>query len=95
MTDDERDIYVARRAVQDAHANLMRILRRVLLKRDGPTCHYCNVETIVGAQNISRECTVDHVVPVSRGGKDELENLVISCRSCNSRKGAKMRNSLL
>jgi 5-methylcytosine-specific restriction endonuclease McrA len=34
--------------------------------------------------------TVDHVVPVSRGGTASMENLVVACRSCNSRKGDKI-----
>jgi hypothetical protein len=33
--------------------------------------------------------TTDHRLPVSRGGTDALENLVLACRSCNSAKGAK------
>lgn len=31
---------------------------------------------------------IDHVVPVSKGGGDELENLVYACRSCNRSKGS-------
>lgn len=31
--------------------------------------------------------TVDHVVPLSKGGKHERENVVAACKSCNSRKG--------
>lgn len=30
---------------------------------------------------------IDHVVPQSQGGPHTLENFVLSCRSCNSRKG--------
>lgn len=33
---------------------------------------------------------VDHRIPLSRGGTDDPENLVISCRSCNRKKGAKL-----
>lgn len=33
--------------------------------------------------------SLDHVVPVSKGGTNDAENLVPSCRSCNSSKGAK------
>lgn len=29
---------------------------------------------------------VDHVVPSSLGGPDDIENYVLSCRSCNSKK---------
>lgn len=33
--------------------------------------------------------TVDHVVPVSKGGLDEPNNLVSACLDCNNRKGAR------
>jgi len=33
--------------------------------------------------------TIDHVVPMSQGGTDEVENLQFLCRSCNSRKSDK------
>jgi len=31
--------------------------------------------------------TVDHIIPVSRGGTDEEENLALACFHCNRRKG--------
>lgn len=34
--------------------------------------------------------TVDHVVPLSRGGHHDIWNLVPACRSCNDRKGTKL-----
>jgi 5-methylcytosine-specific restriction endonuclease McrA len=33
---------------------------------------------------------VDHLMPLSRGGDNEYENLIPSCRSCNSSKGPKL-----
>ena len=48
-------------------------------KMHGGTCFYC-------AKAIT-EMTVDHVEPVARGGSDALQNLVISCKPCNSKKG--------
>lgn len=30
--------------------------------------------------------SVEHVIPKSAGGSDDLDNLVLSCKSCNSRK---------
>ena len=50
--------------------------RRAVFARDGHRCQYCNRT----AENI------DHVVPRSRGGPHAWDNVVASCRSCNSRK---------
>jgi len=43
-------------------------------------CHYCNHE--VGRENL----TMDHVVPLARGGKSKKGNLVPACKECNNRK---------
>lgn len=68
-----RTIHVPRR--------LLRPNRRNLLLRDDNTCQYCG---FVGAAS---ELTVDHIVPVSRGGSgDQWENLVVACKRCNWRK---------
>ncbi|CAM0905453.1 unnamed protein product [Alopecurus aequalis] len=54
--------------------------RKNILYRDGFTCQYCSSED---------DLTIDHVIPTSRGGKWEWENLVTACSRCNSRKGNK------
>ncbi|KAL6880155.1 hypothetical protein ACP4OV_011720 [Aristida adscensionis] len=54
--------------------------RKNILYRDGFTCQYCSA-----GENL----TIDHVIPISRGGKWEWENLVTACSRCNSRKGQK------
>ncbi|MBN1105452.1 MAG: HNH endonuclease [Deltaproteobacteria bacterium] len=43
-------------------------------------CHYCRRK--VGSAYL----TMDHVVPLSRGGKSRKGNLVPSCKECNNRK---------
>ena len=43
-------------------------------------CHYCGRE--VGA----RRLTLDHVVPLIRGGKSVRANIVPACKDCNSAK---------
>ncbi|KAK9155069.1 hypothetical protein Sjap_002549 [Stephania japonica] len=54
--------------------------RKSIFFRDMFTCQYCR----------SREnLTIDHVLPISRGGEWEWENLVTACSKCNSRKGQK------
>ncbi len=43
-------------------------------------CHYC------GGKFQPDELTMDHIVPLSRGGKSTKGNLVASCKSCNNNK---------
>lgn len=44
------------------------------------TCHYCK-------QKFSpKELTMDHIVPLSRGGRSIRGNVVPSCKSCNNDK---------
>jgi len=45
------------------------------------SCAYCDTS--------SETMTMDHVVPLSKGGAHAKENVVPACRSCNSRKGAR------
>lgn len=55
--------------------------RRTVLARDQYTCQYC------GVAPGRPELTIDHVLPRSRGGETEWDNVVTACRSCNQRKG--------
>lgn len=48
-----------------------------LLRRDGHVCAYCG----------GPGTTVEHLLPVSRGGPSTWQNTVIACVPCNSRKG--------
>ncbi|AEF18479.1 MULTISPECIES: HNH endonuclease [unclassified Hydrogenobaculum] len=48
--------------------------------RDNFTCGYC------GKVCDDSEITVDHIVPVSKGGKWTWDNLVTACESCNAKK---------
>ncbi len=43
-------------------------------------CHYC------GRKFLPAELTMDHLIPLVRGGKSEKFNLVPCCKECNSRK---------
>lgn len=53
-------------------------------------CHYCNrhMRRKANPKHPGREATLDHLLPVSRGGKNQRGNLVAACRSCNQAKGA-------
>lgn len=52
-----------------------------ILKSQTPFCNYC--------YDFDAELTVDHVIPISKGGQNTLSNVVIACRSCNSSKSNK------
>jgi len=47
-------------------------------KRASGVCHHC------GDKLPPRELTMDHLIPIIRGGKSTKGNLVPSCKKCNS-----------
>ena len=59
-----------------------------LFRRDEYTCMYC------GEKLPPRLLTRDHVVPISKGGRDVWENVVSSCRACNQRKDERNVNDI-
>lgn len=68
------------RIPRDAHRR--KITRRAVFARDRWTCQYCG--------GIRGTLTIDHVVPRSRGGDSEWENIVTCCAPCNRRKGDRL-----
>ena len=61
-------------------------LRYDVLKRDGEKCVKCG-NFPFDDNNVKLE--VDHILPVTRGGKNNLENLQTLCFECNNGKGDK------
>ncbi|PKM22813.1 MAG: HNH endonuclease [Gammaproteobacteria bacterium HGW-Gammaproteobacteria-14] len=57
------------------------LTNRALFRRDQNICLYC------GNPFHDHELTRDHIVPVSRGGRDQWLNVVAACRRCNQHKG--------
>jgi hypothetical protein len=57
--------------------------RRELFNRDNWTCYYC------GDEVTEENATLDHYIPVSKGGDNSPENLKTSCIICNSIKSGK------
>lgn len=59
----------------------MALSRKGVMLRDEEMCQYCGN----GARK-RNPMTLDHVMPRSRGGKHEWENVVAACQGCNNRK---------
>jgi len=57
------------------------LTNRELFLRDAHLCMYC------GHQFQESLLTRDHLLPLSRGGKDKWSNVVTTCRHCNTHKG--------
>lgn len=53
-------------------------------KRGAGLCHHC------GEKVPPRELTMDHLVPIVRGGKSIKGNVVPSCKKCNSDRGHRL-----
>lgn len=59
-------------------------IRAAVIKRDNRTCRYCGRAKLYG-----RHLHLDHVHPKSAKGPDTVDNLVVSCKQCNFRKGVR------
>lgn len=57
-----------------------RKVRNEVMEKYEYKCVWCGTQ-----KNLS----IDHILPRSRGGKDDIQNLSVACRSCNTRKGSK------
>ena len=53
----------------------------------GRICHYCDKKLPRPGTKAGRGTHFDHVLAQSRGGSDELNNLVVCCKRCNTEKG--------
>jgi 5-methylcytosine-specific restriction endonuclease McrA len=69
-------------------------LRLKIFNRDGGMCQICGAKTRFNNSlsdspfsNLPVSGSVDHIIPISKGGTNEEINLRWSCRSCNCSRG--------
>lgn len=60
-----------------------RLSKKNIFLRDQYLCQYCI------DQGTDRSLTIDHVIPKSRGGSSNWDNLVSCCKPCNTKKANK------
>ena len=61
--------------------NTVRFSKQNIFLRDERRCQYCGVELTLNTS------TMDHVLPISKGGKTTWHNVVTACYPCNNSKG--------
>ena len=67
--------------------------RKAVLQRDQFTCGYCGVslgDKVRGRFVGHQYFTVDHVLPLSRGGNNNWTNTICACSPCNQKKGNRL-----
>lgn len=65
---------------------ISRSVRREVVQRAGGLCEYCLCREDYSPVMHS----VEHIIPKSRGGTDNLNNLALACQECNNHKFDKM-----
>ncbi len=60
-------------------------VRRSVFASDHYTCQYCG-----RGEGPYVQLEIDHIIPVSKGGTNDISNLVTACFECNRAKGAKL-----
>lgn len=69
--------------------SIVRYSRTNIYLRDEFRCQYCGI-------TVDRtEATLDHVIPLCKGGRSTFENVVLSCHKCNCLKGDKLHHTPL
>ena len=66
--------------LKQAKRTIPPLTNRELFLRDAHLCMYC------GHKYKEEFLTRDHIIPISKGGKDRWSNVVTACRHCNTRK---------
>jgi 5-methylcytosine-specific restriction endonuclease McrA len=88
--DKAREIAQARRA-RELDAFVENVERKIVFQADNYTCQLCGItcpqDAVYPAKNFA---TLDHIVPLSRGGLHCYDNVQTLCFSCNCAKGARI-----
>jgi len=64
-------------------------LKREVWRRDKGCCRHCRISDADAMERDGEHLQYDHVLPFSRNGSTELDNLQLLCRPCNEAKSAR------
>lgn len=69
-----------RNALQRGATHGVIVDRQAIIARDGSRCHVCH-------RIVREDITLDHLIPLSKGGIHNAQHLAVACRSCNAKRG--------
>lgn len=58
------------------------------LKNQNYKCIYCGVD-------IKESYSIDHIIPLSKGGRNDIGNIDLVCKPCNTKKGTRSKEKML
>jgi 5-methylcytosine-specific restriction endonuclease McrA len=86
--DRRRHKYIRRQRM----GNVSKVKNKIVFQIAGWICCHCGVNTypFIKQNNHRSEPTLDHIVPLSKGGDHAYHNVQLLCRSCNGKKSDKL-----
>jgi 5-methylcytosine-specific restriction endonuclease McrA len=66
----------------------LKLTRKNIYTRDNHTCYIC------GEKFSEKDLSIDHIIPISREGKNTWENLITCCLNCNWKKGNQLLHEM-
>ena len=70
--------------------------RKILWNMGNHHCPICGVKMVnKGSPKLHNFATIDHIVPKSKGGTNNIENLRLICRKCNNKRGNKIEEDTM
>jgi len=84
----QADVKLVKRAIAAGDLTAQIVSRDSIRERDNSTCHICGTWVSVHDESL------DHVVPLARGGKHDYGNVKLAHKLCNSKKGDRLMGEI-
>lgn len=78
------------------YKGITKALKANLHREQNGECHWCGGAMLLGGEveTQPRTTTVEHLIPLARGGTNKKDNLVAACRRCNDLRGNSLTNPI-